>query len=125
MEINKVLIAEDEAIIALDIKTILAANSFNIIGSARTYTGVLRLVREHLPDLLISPLHLNKENNYFEKITALQEEYNFCVLYLSAAVNILKYKTRCNPDYFHFLKKPFNSDELLNSVNSFQIKLNT
>ena len=125
MEINKVFIAENEAIIALDIKSILAANSFSVIGISRTYNGVVRIVKEQSPDLLITSLHINKEHDYFDKIVSLQKEYNFFVLFLSAIVDVSKFKAKCNSEHFTFLKKPFNSDDLLNSINTFKLKTNT
>jgi len=125
MEINKVFIAENEAIIALDIKSILAANSFYVIGTCRTYNGVARIVKEQSPDLLITSLHINKEHDYFDKIVSLQKEYNFFVLFLSAIVDVSKFKAKYNSENFTFLKKPFNSDDLLNSINSFKLKTNT
>ena len=124
MEINKVFIAENEAIIALDIKSILAANSFSVIGTCRTYNGVVRIVKEQSPDLLITSLHINKEHDYFDKIVSLQKEYNFFVLFLSAIVDVSKFKAKCNSEHFTFLKKPFNSDDLLKSINTLKLKTN-
>jgi DNA-binding NtrC family response regulator len=118
----EILVAEDESIIALDIKTILTAQSYAVIGTERTYAGIELRVTDHSPDLLITSLSLKNSKDYFEKIVTLQSKYKFKVLFLSAAMNLLQYKNKCDSSYFSFLQKPFEPDNLISSIKSLQEK---
>jgi len=116
----KILVAEDEAIIALDLKIILETHSFVVIGTARTYEGVAKRIKEHSPDLLISTISLKNSKDYFDKIVALQKEYKFSVLFLSSHLSTEKYKEKCDTHFFNFIKKPFDSEILISTINSFK-----
>jgi response regulator of citrate/malate metabolism len=119
VQVKNVLIAEDEAIIALDIKFALSANSYNVVGTARSYENVEKLIKKHSPELLISSLSLNKSRNYFNEIISLQKEYNFGVIFLSSFLDLSPFKTRANSSDFKYLKKPFKPEALITSIKSF------
>ncbi len=124
MGIGKILIAEVESIIALDIKTTLVSNSYNVVGTARTFNGIEKRIKEHSPDLLITSHTLKNTDNYFSKIIELQKENNFFVLCLSAAADLTDLKSKCNEEYFTFLKKPFDSESMLKAIQSIELTKN-
>lgn len=103
METPKVLIAEDESIIALDIRRTLETRQFNVIGTARTYNGVEKRVKEESPDFLITSMSLKKSTEYLDKIVNLQKQYNFKVVFLSAQLNAGKIK-KFDSSSFGFIK---------------------
>jgi DNA-binding NtrC family response regulator len=117
MAINKIVVAEDEAIIALDIKSILNSYSYSVIDTVRSFNDVSKIVKEHPPDLLITSLTLKNSADYFDKIVSLQKEYNFYVLFLSGSMRLSEYQNKCDSNYFFFLNKPFDSKSLLESIN--------
>src|SRR5918994_4475318 len=50
---SKVLIAEDEAIIRLDLKEMLEEEGFDVVAEASDGEAAVRLARERRPDLVI------------------------------------------------------------------------
>ena len=50
---KRVVIAEDEAIIRLDLKEILIDEGFDVVGETGRGDEAIELVREHRPDLAI------------------------------------------------------------------------
>jgi len=50
---TRVVIAEDEAIIRLDLKEILEEEGYNVVGETGRGDEAVELVREHGPDLAI------------------------------------------------------------------------
>jgi AmiR/NasT family two-component response regulator len=54
----KVLIAEDEAIIRLDLKEMLEEEGFEVVGEASDGDAAIRLTRERTPDLVIMDIKM-------------------------------------------------------------------
>jgi response regulator NasT len=52
-KVGRVVIAEDEAIIRMDLREMLEEEGFDVIGEASEGHGAVELVRELLPDLVI------------------------------------------------------------------------
>jgi two-component system, response regulator PdtaR len=55
---SKVLIAEDEAIIRLDLKEMLEEEGFDVVGEASDGEAAVRLARERTPDLVIMDIKM-------------------------------------------------------------------
>jgi len=55
---SKVLIAEDEAIIRLDLKEMLEEEGFQVVGEASDGEAAIRLARERDPDLVIMDIKM-------------------------------------------------------------------
>jgi len=55
---SKVLIAEDEAIIRLDLKEMLEEEGFDVVGEASDGEAAVRLARERDPDLVIMDIKM-------------------------------------------------------------------
>jgi two-component system, response regulator PdtaR len=54
----KILIAEDEAIIRLDLKEMLEEEGFDVVGEASDGDAAIRLARERQPDLVIMDIKM-------------------------------------------------------------------
>lgn len=52
MENAKVLVVEDENIVALDLKRRLSKLGYNVIGMASNADRALKLIEEHHPDIV-------------------------------------------------------------------------
>jgi AmiR/NasT family two-component response regulator len=55
---SRVLIAEDEAIIRLDLKEMLEEEGFEVVGEASDGEAAIRLARERVPDLVIMDIKM-------------------------------------------------------------------
>jgi len=55
---SKVLIAEDEAIIRLDLKEMLEEEGFDVVGEASDGEAAVRIARERSPDLVIMDIKM-------------------------------------------------------------------
>jgi AmiR/NasT family two-component response regulator len=55
---SRVLIAEDEAIIRLDLKEMLEEEGFNVVGEASDGDAAIRLAQERSPDLVIMDIKM-------------------------------------------------------------------
>ncbi|MBN1948595.1 MAG: response regulator [Candidatus Cloacimonetes bacterium] len=118
MERKKILIVEDEQIIAEDIRQTLEANQFAVPAIAVSGTEALQLVAEHKPDLVIMDIILQGEMDGFASAAQIEKSFHVPVIFLSAlSLNQLKGRPEID-EPFRYILKPFKERELLTSIRS-------
>ena len=81
---NKILIVEDEAIIALEIEDRLITMGFQICGIASTGENAVLLVEEKVPDLILMDIKLRGEMSGIEAAKIIDEKFNIPLIFLTA-----------------------------------------
>jgi len=109
----KVLIAEDDLMIADMIEEILVSQGYEVCGIARTVADAVSLTRQHRPDLAIIDLRLANAGLGTEIIAQLDAVHRPGVLY--ATGNIAQVDLT-DADGQACLAKPFRTAELLRSL---------
>lgn len=111
----RVVIAEDEAIIRLDLKEILEQAGYEVVAETGRGDDALRLVREHRPDLAIldikvpgmDGLHVARE---------LSESHESAVLILTAFSQRDLVDQASAAGVMAYLVKPFEAEELIPAI---------
>ena len=62
----KLLIVEDEMIIANDMKMMLEASGYEVCGIAKSVEKAIIILSEHKPDLVLIDINLSKGNEGIE-----------------------------------------------------------
>jgi DNA-binding response OmpR family regulator len=106
----KVLIAEDDAIIADLLAEILTQNDDEVIGIARTATEAVRLGLKHKPDLAVLDVRLADGSLGTEIVTRLGRP-NLGVIYATGHPDVLT-----AADGHAYLLKPYRYDDLLRGL---------
>ncbi|HVJ53754.1 MAG TPA: response regulator [Aliidongia sp.] len=109
----KVLIAEDDLMIADMIEELLASHGYVVCGIARTVADAVSLTRRHKPDLAIIDLRLADKRLGTEIVAQLDALDRPGVLY--ATGNIAQVELT-SADGQACLVKPFRTSELLRSL---------
>ena len=110
----KVLIAEDELLIADQIEETLLANGYEVCGIARTVDEGVELGELHKPDLAVLDLRLAKGTRGPDIVRRLNGRANFGVLYATGNDSKSSPLTIENGDAL--IAKPFRADELLRAL---------
>lgn len=105
----KVLVVEDEAILAVELESILTDLGHEVVGIAATSADALRLAAEAEPDLALVDIHLGDGPTGVAVARRLSKKRDTCVLF-----------TTCNPgriphdfaNAFGALAKPFSDQEV-------------
>ncbi len=108
----RILITEDERIIALDIKQVLLKIGFDVIGIVSSGKAALKKVRDEKPDLVLMDIILNGPLTGIETAEIISKETATPVIFITA-LDLQKdahYKS-ITKNYI-CLKKPFNEIEL-------------
>ncbi|MBX9782608.1 MAG: response regulator [Chitinophagaceae bacterium] len=116
---RKILVIEDEYIIANQIKLFLESENYDVIGPADNYADGCRLVDESAPDLIIADIRLYDDLDAGIRISEyVYKKYTIPVIFLSGysdAETLSKAKAT-NPNTFLIKPKPLDKPQLLATV---------
>ncbi len=113
---GKVLIIEDEAIIAMDIEGIVAEMGHAITGVARTHAQALELAKREAPDLILADIHLADSSSGIEAVAEiLTVTGDRPVIFITAFPERLLTGERPEPTFL--IAKPYNEEQVRSAVS--------
>ena len=106
---SKILIVENERIVAKDIKQLLENLGYEVVGISSTGEDALKKTRETNPDLILMDIILTSKVDGIETAQQINELYHIPFIYLTAYYDdeILERASLTQPD--GYITKPFNS----------------
>ena len=115
---KRILIVEDEAIIAKDIERALQKLAYGITGVASTGEEALLQATENRPDLVLMDIMLKGEMDGIETAQRMRQQFGVPVVYLTAFGDpkTLQRATATAP--FGYVLKPFEDRDLYAAVES-------
>ncbi len=108
----KVMVVEDEAIIALDIQRQLTTAGFTVAGKAQTAEGAFREIEREHPDIVLMDIRLRGEMDGVQAAAIIRSRYSLPVVYLTAHTDGATLKRAQDTEPFGFLVKPLVSASL-------------
>ena len=111
----RVVIAEDEAIVRLDLKEIMEEEGYEVVGETGRGDEAVILVREHLPDLAILDIKMPGSDG-LTAARAISSERLCAVLILTAFSQRDLIEQARNAGALAYLVKPFQKSELLPAI---------
>ena len=117
--LKKILIVEDEVIVAMEIEMHLQMNNFIVVGKCQSSEKAIELSLEKRPDLIMMDINIQGEHDGVQTAKIILDSYKPSILFLSAYndYNTIE-RTKLIPDS-KLLPKPFSVHELLNAINNF------
>ncbi len=112
MENLKVLIAEDEGIVALDLKFSLESMGIQVVGVASTAQDAIQQAEQFEPDLVLMDIRLQGEMDGVQAANEIQEELKIPVIYLTAMADKSTIQRAMETKPHGFITKPFSESEL-------------
>lgn len=112
MEYKKILIVEDEWIIANDIKDALMEAGYKITGISASGDDAISQVKNDQPDLILMDVVLQGDLTGIETAKMISARYDIPIIFLSAYDNHFLIEQAKQTDNYGYLLKPFNSKEL-------------
>src|SRR4051794_20187912 len=111
----KVLIAEDEAIIRLDLKEMLEEEGLDVVGEASDGEAAIRLARERGPDLVIMDIKMPGMDGLTAAERIVEEDLG-AVLILTAFSQKDLVQRAAEAGAMAYLVKPFQKSDLLPAI---------
>ena len=113
----KILIVEDEGIIADNIADALEDFGYDPIDIAINYTEAIRCIEEEQPDLAILDIQLSGKKTGIDIGATIQKNYNFPFIFLTANSDRDTFSEARKVEPSAFLAKPFIKDELYAAID--------
>jgi CheY-like chemotaxis protein len=110
----KVLIAEDQRIIAELLEEVLTAGGYEVCGIARTVDEAVVLVELHKPDLAVLDVQLARGDRSPEIIRRLDSRRKFGVLYTTGGAPQATTLTRADGEAS--ITKPYSVEDLVRAL---------
>ncbi|MDO6590343.1 response regulator [Loktanella sp. D2R18] len=112
---GKVMIIEDEPIIAADLTAIVTALGHDVTGVARTHTEALALGGEHEVDLILADIQLADNSSGIDAVNDLLKQMDVPVIFITAFPERLLTGDRPEPAFL--ISKPFQETQVQSAVS--------
>lgn len=113
---GKVMIIEDEAIIAMDIASIVQDDGHAITGIARTRAEAVKLAISNPPDLILADIQLADNSSGIDAVNDILAQFDdIPVIFITAFPERLL--TGARPEPAFLITKPFSEDQVRSAVS--------
>jgi DNA-binding response OmpR family regulator len=112
----KVLIVEDEIIVALDIKNTLNKIGIKVTNFVVNYDEAILNVTMNIPDLILMDINLKNSKDGIETAIAIQKIKDIPIIYITAFNDDLTINRAILTNPIHYMIKPFRIEELKSTV---------
>lgn len=112
----KILIVEDEMLIAANISIQLESLGYEILGIIPRGQEAINVVKCDKPDLVLMDINLKGEMDGIETATLMQLDGAIPIIYLSANTDEASFKRAKATNPYAFLSKPFKKLDLKNAL---------
>ncbi|MBU0923456.1 response regulator [bacterium] len=124
MSKTKILIVEDESIVALDIKRILLNLEYEVTDTANDYFTAISSVQSNKPDIIFMDINLGKGKDGIETVEEIQKNDNIPIIYITAYSDEFTIKRAIKTNPTGYLLKPFKKEEINSIILLTLYKLN-
>ncbi len=112
----KILIVEDEMIIAANISLQLSTLGYDVIGIVPRGEEALTCVKEDRPDVVLMDINLKGELDGIDTVKRIKEVSDVAVIYLTANADETHFSRAKSTHPYAFISKPFKKLDLQRAV---------
>lgn len=113
---GKVMIIEDEAIIAMELEGLVKEMGHQVTGIARTYEGAMTLAERDTPDLILADIQLADQSSGIDAVTDVSKRIgDVLVIFITAFPERLLTGNRPEPAFL--ISKPYEEDQVRSAVS--------
>ncbi|MHA8067188.1 helix-turn-helix domain-containing protein [Aquirufa sp. ROCK2-A2] len=113
---KKILVVEDEPLIALNIQVELEKEGYEVIIDCFNVSQALQLIEKENPNLVIIDIHLNDETSGIELGQILLEKNERPFMFLTSYLDRMTLEKVRNTRPYGYLVKPFNPENLIATI---------
>ena len=112
----KILIVEDEILVATDIQESLEGLGYTVLGMVDTGLKAIEAVEEQLPDLILMDINLKGEMTGIEAATNITRNNDVPIIYLTANTDIDTVNKAKVALPYGYISKPFTDKDLQTNI---------
>ncbi len=112
----KIMIVEDEALVARDIKSSLTNFGYEVCAMVSSGEDAIRMAAEKMPDLIMMDIMLKGNIDGIQAADEIRRRFNIPVVYLTAYTDEDTIRRAKISEAFGYLLKPFEERELRTTI---------
>lgn len=112
----KILIVEDELIIAEDMRTMLAKMSYDVLGVAMDYHEAIGLLKTTQPDLILLDVNLNGTKDGVDLAHEINQTFKIPFIYTTSYADGATIERAKATHPINYLVKPFKQEQLFTTI---------
>lgn len=120
----KVLIVEDELLVATDIEESLEILGYKVIGSVATGKDAIKKVDEQLPDIILMDIMLKGDMTGIDAANAIRLNHDVPIIYLTANADMATIEKAKVSLPYGYIIKPFTEKDLQTTIEIAKFKFN-
>ena len=114
---TKVLVVEDEGVVAINVKMALLGRGYNVLPIAISGNSALLYAAQYHPHVVLMDIRLHGDMDGIDTASLIHNQYKIPIIYTSAhndkeTMNRVKYT-----EYFGFLVKPYEEEKLFAMID--------
>lgn len=113
----KILIVEDEAIVAMEYKISLVKHGHTVTAIASSYNSALLAFNANTPDLMLVDIKLKGEKDGIEVALEIRQYSNIPIIFLTGNTELITVERLKHIDNSFFFSKPILTNILLLEIN--------
>ncbi|WP_445955512.1 LytR/AlgR family response regulator transcription factor [Yeosuana sp.] len=114
--VTKILIIEDEMIIAANISLQLTTLGYEVTGIIPRGEEALVHIEQHQPDILLLDINLKGNMDGVELAQIMQKSFNIPIIYLTANADEVNFNRAKSTNPYAFISKPFKKLDLERAI---------
>lgn len=116
MQPKKILIVEDEGVVALSLQAVLNKMGYMVVGIAITGNEAIRMVTDLHPDVILMDIHIKGDKDGIQTTAKINEVSDVPVIYLTAYADDETVSRALKTRSHSYLVKPYNPRELYSNI---------
>lgn len=112
-----ILIAEDEALVALDIRRAVTKFGYNVGAISSTGESIIKKAEKEKPDLILMDIWLKGNINGIEAAKFIKNKYNIPIIFITASTDSYTHKLAEGTHPEGIIIKPFIESELKDTID--------
>jgi len=116
MKKARILIVEDEAIVAEDLENLIIDFGYEIVGSVVGADDAIQQAIEHRPDLILMDIVLRGNKNGIDAANEIKDMLKIPIIFLTAYSDLKLIEEAKNTEPYAFIVKPFQDKQVIASI---------
>lgn len=112
----KILLVEDELIIAEDVCNMLTKMGYDIVGNAMDYDEALSILASVTPDLILLDVNLHGKKDGIDLAEVINEKYKIPFVYTTSYSDAATLERAKATNPINYLVKPFKEEQLFTAI---------
>ncbi|WP_052418801.1 response regulator [Methanolacinia paynteri] len=112
----KVLIAEDEIVLAMGIEKSLKSFGYEVVGKVTRGENAIMMAIDKKPDIILMDIHLEGKVDGIEAAKEIHKKLNIPIIFLTAFSDEETFKKAIEAAPYGYLGKPFRPDDMRTTI---------